>query len=85
MEMSESAVFDRDLSCLSPGVRQAWYAAAELFGENSYHPSLNNHELQNEFRGKRSIDITDDYRAVYVPGKNRATFVRIGTHEELYG
>jgi mRNA-degrading endonuclease YafQ of YafQ-DinJ toxin-antitoxin module len=56
--------------------------------KNPLDPSLNNHALREPYEGFRSIDITNDYWAVYeeVPsGKETvAYFSLLGTHKELY-
>jgi len=45
--------------------------------------------LHEEWEGFRSIDITNDYRAVYEEVQEgeeiNAYFVALGTHDELYG
>lgn len=57
----------------------------DLFLKNPYHPILNNHSLQGEYRGYRSIDITGDLRVHYeLVADNMALFITIGTHSELY-
>ena len=60
-----------------------------IFEKDPFDPQLNNHELHEEYNGLRSIDITNDYRALYeeVPSDNEtiAYFSLLGTHEELYG
>jgi addiction module RelE/StbE family toxin len=60
-----------------------------LFEKDLYNLELNNHELHDEYEGYRSINITNDYRALYeeVPsGKETiAYFSLLGTHKELYG
>ena len=61
----------------------------ELFEKNPFDLGLHNHALRDEWAGHQSIDITNDYRAVYkevYDGEERnAYFVALGTHEELYG
>ena len=60
-----------------------------IFQKNPNEPSLNNHELRDPYKGLRSIDITNDYRAIYeemMVGKDIvANFSLLGTHDELYG
>jgi addiction module RelE/StbE family toxin len=60
-----------------------------LFEKDPFDPQLNNHELHEEYEGLRSIDVTNDYRALYeeVPSGDEtiAYFSLLGTHEELYG
>ncbi len=59
------------------------------FESNPNDPGLRNHPLHNEWLGYRSIDITNDYRAIYEEveaGEDvSAYFVDLGTHKELYG
>ena len=56
-----------------------------LFIENTHHPLLNNHSLNGEWAGCRSINITGDIRAVFEKvTKGHSEFVAIGSHNELY-
>ena len=59
-----------------------------LFSKNSHEQLLKNHELRNEYRGYRSINITNDYRALYkevqIGEETVAYFTTFGTHKELY-
>ena len=84
-----SNLFNRQFKAIPLGIKIAFRHTRELFLENPTHPSLRNHGLKNEFAGFQSIDITDDYRAIYrktINGKKETlTFYLIGTHEELYG
>jgi addiction module RelE/StbE family toxin len=60
----------------------------ELFKKDPYNPQLDNHELQREYVGYRSIDITNDYRALYEEAQSDnetiAYFSLLGTHKELF-
>lgn len=60
-----------------------------LFSKNPNNPNLNNHVLKKEFKNYRSIDITNDWRAIYKETKMEeetvAYFIIFGTHKELYG
>lgn len=59
-----------------------------LFAKNPQDSVLNNHELTRAWKGYRSIDITNNFRAVYIEKKigreTVAYFVAFGTHEDLY-
>ena len=56
-----------------------------LFIQDRNHSLLNNHPLDGEWFGCRSINITGDFRAVYEELDNgNFEFVAIGTHSELY-
>lgn len=58
------------------------------FVKNPNEPVLDNHELRDKWEGHKSIDITNDYRAIYyeweVDDEVVAYFVAIGTHDQLY-
>lgn len=61
----------------------------ELFLEDQNHTALRNYLLKEKFAGYRSIDVTDDWRAVfretYAGERKVITFHMIGAHKELYG
>lgn len=83
-----SILFTKQLKASPLEIKLAFRQVRELFLEDPDHPSLRNHGLRNEFSGYRSIDVTEDYRAIYrkrIEGKKEIiTFYIIGTHEELY-
>jgi addiction module RelE/StbE family toxin len=56
------------------------------FVQDPYNPVLNNHGLKGKFQGYRSINVSGDLRAVFIPhNDNHAEFVDIGSHSQLYG
>jgi mRNA interferase YafQ len=55
-----------------------------LFVTDQYHYSLNNHQLQGEYKGLRSLNVTGDVRAIYEVVGETVYFIKIGTHSELY-
>ncbi len=57
-----------------------------LFEENPKHPSLRTHKLSGTMDNMWSISITMSIRMVYVLlDRNSVIFVKIGTHDEVYG
>ncbi len=58
----------------------------DIFEENPKDRILNNHKLKGKLKGKRSINITGDIRAVFTQNEDEMVFVflNIGTHPELY-
>ena len=71
-------------------VRKSFYESIKRFEQNPYDLHLDNHALEGEFAGLHSIDVTNDYRAIYeeVPWGDTepiAYFFLLGTHKELYG
>jgi len=58
-----------------------------LFIKNPMNSELRNHPLHKEFVGFNSIDITGNWRAIYLKKKNGVIvffFVALGTHNQLY-
>lgn len=46
-------------------IKEAFLETLTLFLEDQGHPSLRNHALKEKFAGYRSIDITEDWRAIF--------------------
>lgn len=79
--------FKKDFKKLPKNVQDRFYEILKIFEENQYFFSLNNHRLSGKYSVYRSINITGDYRALYVEYiqiGQVVQFVRIGTHAELY-
>ncbi len=56
-----------------------------IFEKNPFHPLLNNHPLTSDRKGQWSINVTGDWRAIYIcKNKNKVVFIDINTHSELY-
>lgn len=60
-----------------------------IFIKDPFNPQLNNHLLKDEWDGYRSIDLTNDWRAIYEELKEGEDmvgyFIAIGIHKDLYG
>ncbi len=69
-------------------IRKSFKEKIIVFEKNPHDGKLNNHELQREYKGLKSIDITSDYRAIYREFKEGEDiiieFFLLGTHKELY-
>jgi len=76
------------LKKLDVRIRKSFKERIAIFAKNPYDPQLNNHSLRKPYQGLRSIDITNDYRALYeeikIEDENIAYFIILGTHEKLY-
>lgn len=81
--------FLRKLKKLDVRIRKSFKERLVIFIIDPFHPQLDNHALRERYEGYRSIDITNDYRALYQEKLEKdevvAFFTTIGTHEELYG
>ena len=78
------------LKSIDVRVRKSAKKKLQMFSRNPDEPELNNHALRDKYAGCRSIDITADYRAIYVEKSvvNEEVvvyFFLFGTHKELYG
>lgn len=69
-------------------IRKSFKKCIAIFTKDPFNQQLNNHPLKREYRGYRSINVTNDWRALYsekMEGENIiAYFSAIGTHDELY-
>ena len=80
-----SAIFNKKRKAAPLEIKQVFREVLDLFAENPNHPALRNHTLTGKYAGFRSIDVTDDWRALYRTENERIIFVDFGTHVELYG
>ncbi|MDP3996516.1 MAG: type II toxin-antitoxin system mRNA interferase toxin, RelE/StbE family [bacterium] len=66
-------------------IQEKFKERRNLFIENMFHPTLDNHSVEPTYPNCRSINITGDYRALFeIRGKDMVVFTKIGTHSELY-
>lgn len=75
-----SPVFNKLLTKAPTEIKLAVREAVELFAEDPNHPALRNHPLSDKYAGFLSIDVTDDWRALYRQESERIIFVDLGTH-----
>lgn len=80
-----SKKFEKKLDKLDARIVNAFYKRFELFCEDKFYPILNNHSVDPPYHNTRSINITGDYRALFIQEtETTILFVTIGTHSELY-
>ncbi len=65
LEIQFSKQFDKQLRAVPDEMKLAFRDNLQLLLSNKYHPSLNNHLLSGRFIGYRSINVVDDFRAIY--------------------
>jgi addiction module RelE/StbE family toxin len=78
-------LFNKQRKAAPLEIKQAFRDALDLFDENPIHEALRDHPLTGRYAGLRSIDVTEDWRALYRIEHERIIFVELGTHEQLYG
>ena len=84
-----SPLFDKRLRQLPGNIIAAFNATIDLFLDSQHHVLLRRRFLKEKYAGLKSIDITDEYRAVLKEIKKESLhiikFHIIGTHDQLYG
>ncbi|MGH7202992.1 MAG: type II toxin-antitoxin system RelE/ParE family toxin [Candidatus Levyibacteriota bacterium] len=88
MEIKYGTRFRKQYIKADKKIKAAFAQTLEIFQENPDHPGLRNHLLREGFTGYRSMNVTEDWRAIF---KERRTgkqliivFHFLGTHKELY-
>jgi len=84
MEIGFSAGFRKQYRKANKKIKKAFYQRLQLFKQDSHHPLLRNHSLTGGYRKYRSINITDDWRAIYLEEGKLIVFEMLGTHSQLY-
>jgi len=69
-------------------IQKSFDERLKIFLQNPMNPYLRNHPLRIPYQGQRSIDVTNDWRAVYKNVETQDTtiiyFTALGTHKQLY-
>ena len=77
--------FKRRYAKIPIKIRRKFDERLFLFEKGQFYPLLNNHPLGGDREGQWSINITGDWRAVYIPkGEYTVVFIDIDTHSNLY-
>ena len=85
MTISFSKNFIKLSKKLNKPVREKPLIRIEMFTINPLDPELNNHPLKGKYKKYRSIDVTGDFRALYLIQDDHIVFDIVGTHSQLYG
>ncbi len=66
-------------------IQQSFDAKVNIFLLDKFDLRLNNHQLSGKLKKLRSINISGDWRALFVElGNGDVIFEAIGTHSQLY-
>lgn len=89
MDIKFSKIFRKQYSKASLKIQSAFGERLQLFEKHTHNSLLRNHLLTGDYRGFRSINITGDWRALYIEkvsptGKIVIEFMLFGTHSQLY-
>ncbi len=85
MKVSYTKNFMKQSKKLSPGIRQKLIQRISSFSANPLNSQVRDHPLKGKYKQYRSIDVTGDYRALYLLREDEAVFDIVGAHSQLYG
>lgn len=77
--------FDKKFKMLPRKVQNQFHERLMIFEKDEFNPTLNNHALIGKYKGYRSFNVTGDLRAVFKRDSERAIFVKVDSHSNLYG
>ncbi len=85
MTISYSKNFIKQSKKLDKFIRHQLLEQIELISNNPLDSRLNNHPLKGKYKKYRSINVTGDFRALYLTQEDLVIFDIVGTHSQLYG
>lgn len=87
MEIEYSKNFIKQVKKAPVKVKLKLRTRMKMFKQDRFKPILNNHSLKGKYVGYRSINITGDWRAIFLEFEKGkvVSFELLGTHSELYG
>lgn len=85
MKIAYSNNFIKHSKKLDKSIKLRLIERIATFSKNPLDPVLNNHPLKGKYKNYRSINITGDYRALYLENDDEVIFDEVGTHSQLYG
>lgn len=85
MQIEFHRSFRKRYKAIPENIRRRFNTRLILFEKEQFNGILNNHSLGGDRKGQWSINITGDWRAIYIY-KNDTTviFIDIDTHSNLY-
>lgn len=89
MNIKYSTTFKKQYKKAPKQIQNKIKERLSLFIQNPMIAILNNHALTGKFQGRRSVNITGDWRAIYsirvsLESKREYYFEFVGTHSQLY-
>ena len=89
MEIRYSPKFRKYYKNADTKIKTAFNNRIQLFEVDPHNLLLHNHSLMGRYRGYRSINVTGDWRAIYLEkktsdGRVLVEFRLFGTHSQLY-
>ncbi len=86
MLFTKSARFQKEYRKLTKKLKERLAERLEIFVVNEFDPILNNHALKHAYDGHRSINLTGDWRVLYIKiNDTTCELYAVGTHHQLFG
>jgi len=84
MQISFTKRFCKKYDKAPEEIRKSFSEKLFLFKNNKFDKVLNNHQLSGDYSFLRSINITGDWRALFIDDENVINFITLGNHNNLY-
>jgi len=88
MDIRLTKKFAKQYSKAPRKIKKAFDSRLKIFKKQPFHPVLNNHSLKGNYLYHQSINVTGDWRAIFLyseeNGNKTAIFIALGTHSQLY-
>jgi len=76
--------FDKQFQVLHQKIKNQFYVKLSIFEKDPFSQGLRNHQLKWKYKNNRSIDITWDYREIFLEKSDWkykfVEFIKIWTH-----
>lgn len=79
-----SSRFKKSFRKLPSKLQEKAIKKTNIFRSNPFHPSLKTHPLSGKLRKCWAFSVDDKYRIKFVFLEEKALFLDIGTHNEVY-
>ncbi len=76
--------FKKQYKKLPTKIQKKFAGRLDIYLTQESHMVLRIHTLKGNKYPLKSMNITGDYRALFISDKSKITFYEIGTHSELY-
>ncbi len=84
MKLISDTRFEKQYKKLPDKIKKKFIQRVGILVTDGRNPSLRVHTLAGNKYPMKSMNVTGDYRALFIVEKNTITFYNIGTHSELY-
>ena len=84
MEIDFNARFKKQYKKLPEDIRRKFLERLDVFEKDSRDPSLRVHKLKGKDKPLISMNVTGNYRALFLRKGDLVVFHKIGTHSQLY-